>query len=129
MPECIARFLFLALNVVCCETALRLELRARRKCGACARNNVDDRCCRKSRLFQMDKFSRDAGAFLRKLSGTREQSQFQPAGLVSSLRGVRVPTAGFNVKRGEILSPPTFFVFRQHRPLADKPTAPALLLE
>jgi hypothetical protein len=32
----------MALNVVCCETALRLELRAKRKCGACARNDADE---------------------------------------------------------------------------------------
>jgi hypothetical protein len=32
----------LALNVVCCETALRLELGSKRKCPACARNDVDD---------------------------------------------------------------------------------------
>jgi hypothetical protein len=31
-----------ALNVGCCETALLPKLRAKRKCGACARNDVDD---------------------------------------------------------------------------------------
>jgi hypothetical protein len=43
------------------------------------------------------KFSRGAGAFVRKLyGGTHEQSHFQPAGFVTSLQGIRVATAGFD---------------------------------
>jgi hypothetical protein len=37
----------MALNVVCCETAMRLESGAKRKYLALAQNVTDDRCCRK----------------------------------------------------------------------------------
>jgi hypothetical protein len=66
------------------------------------------------------KFSRGAGAFVRKLyGGTHEQSHFQPAGLVNSLQGIRVPTAVFNGSAARFYRHPPFLVFQQYRPNAE----------
>ena len=48
----------MARNVICCETALRLELRAERKCPACVRNGADDplREVMQPHLLRRDKF-------------------------------------------------------------------------
>jgi len=66
------------------------------------------------------KFSRGAGAFVRKLyGGTHEQSHFQPAVLVNSLQGIRVPTAVFNGSAAKFYRHPPFLVFQQYLPIAD----------
>jgi hypothetical protein len=66
------------------------------------------------------KFSRGAGAFVRKLyGGTHEQSHFQPAGLVNSLQGIRVPTAVFNGSAARFYRHPPFLVFQQYQTISD----------
>jgi hypothetical protein len=72
------------------------------------------------------KFSRGAGAFVRKLyGGTHEQSHFQPAGLVNSLQGIRVPTAVFNGSAARFYRHPPFLVFQQYRRVGPGNFAPS----
>jgi hypothetical protein len=68
----------------------------RRASGEVPRQSLTD-TVEKVDFFKWTKFSRGAGAFVRKLyGGTHEQSHFQPAGFVTSLQGIRVATAGFD---------------------------------
>ena len=70
---------------------------------------VNQKSSRQVDFFKWTNFSRGAGAFVRKLyGGTHEQSYFQPAGLVNSLQGIRVPTAGFNGSAARFYRHPLF---------------------